>query len=211
MFVKINKKEFAALAAIVLIFLAASYFSNYYFANLKNLIGLKSGAGMILYIFIIVFGVVIAPVSALPFLPVAVVLWGPVLASILSISGWTAGAAIAFGLSRRFGRPLITKIINIKKLEQLEALIPKNNLFGMVIFLRIFLPVDILSYALGLFSNMRWPSYLLATFIGITPFAFAFSYGSTFPLRYQIIIGLIGIILFILYYNRLKNKVLKRI
>jgi len=37
--------------------------------------------------------------------------------------------------------------------------------------LRMVLPVDILSYALGLFSNISFIRYMLATIIGVTPFS----------------------------------------
>jgi uncharacterized membrane protein YdjX (TVP38/TMEM64 family) len=39
------------------------------------------------------------------------------------------------------------------------------------------IPVDILSYVVGLLTNMSLWKYTLATIIGITPFSFIFSYG----------------------------------
>ena len=48
------------------------------------------------------------------------------------------------------------------------------------------LPVDILSYALGLFTTIKTWKYILATFIGVIPFAFIFSYAGMVNIYYQI-------------------------
>jgi len=70
----------------------------------------------------------------------------------------------------------------------LEKKIPKENLFLGIIFLRMVIPVDILSYALGLFSKIKTRDYLLATIIGVSPFAFIFAYLGRMPFYYQIFV-----------------------
>lgn len=149
---------------------------------------LNTSGGIVFYILITIIAVVIAPVSTLPLLPVAVKLWGSFYAAVFSIIGWTIGSAIAFWLARRYGKPFISKIISTNKIEKIEKIIPKNNIFISIILLRIALPVDILSYSLGLFSSISFKLYITATIIGLSPFAFAFSYIATFPIWLQIIL-----------------------
>jgi len=71
-----------------------------------------------------------------------------------------------------------------------------KNLFWTVALLRIIVPVDILSYAIGLFSEMNSTPFFFATLIGVTPFAFIFAYAGTLPVRLQLLV-LIGMIAFL--------------
>lgn len=52
-----------------------------------------------------------------------------------------------------------------------------NQDFWLLVFLRMILPVDFLSYAIGLLSQINFWKFSLATFIGVIPFSFLFSYG----------------------------------
>lgn len=154
--------------------------------------------GMPLYVLITVIAIVIAPLSMIPFIPLAVGLWGVIPAALLNITGWTIGSVIAFLIARIFGHSLVTRLIGTKSINKIERFLPQKNLFWSVIFLRMVLPVDILSYALGLFTNMRFFSYLLASFIGIAPFSFVFSYATKLPLAYQLIVGAAIIVLVVI-------------
>lgn len=205
---KIKKGEIAALALIIVFFLAASYFSRLYADNLNVMFEIRGPKGMVIYLLATVIAVIIAPISSLPLLPISVNLWGPLAASFLNILGWLLGAWIAFSLARRFGKPLIAKFVNLKRIEQLESTLPKRNIFWLVVFLRLIMPVDLLSYALGLFSNISRSSYLLATFIGVAPFAFIFSYGSLISIEYQLVIGSVGIVFVIFGYSRAREKMI---
>ena len=66
--------------------------------------------------------------------------------------------------------------------------------------LRILIPVDILSYALGLISAMPLSHYILATAIGITPFSFIWSYAgeAAFSQEYTNLAAIAGVALLIL-------------
>jgi len=58
------------------------------------------------------------------------------------------------------------------------------------------IPVDILSYAVGLFTDIHAITYFWATLVGIVPFAFIFSYAGMFPWYLQISAFIIGIRIF---------------
>ena len=116
---------------------------------------------------------------------------GWMLTGILNIVGWMIGSWIAFIIARKYGVKLVKKFISIEKTHEIENKIPKEHLFWSVVLLRVIIPIDILSYALGLFTKMSTRSYLLATLIGITPFAFIWAYLGGFPFKYQAILFLI--------------------
>lgn len=185
---------------IGLLFLASAYATERYRDDIFVYIGSCEHFGVIVYIGSAIFATVIAPVSATPLIPIASQLWGPVLSALYSIIGWMVGAMIAFWIARTYGYERVRRLTKIEKLQRYISLIPEKNLFWTVVFMRIVLPVDVLSYALGLFSTMSLWSYALATLIGITPFAFVFAYTAHLPLWLQAIALLcIGAALFISY------------
>lgn len=171
-------------------FVLASYLVQ---NNLEDIrIALDFGfLSMLVYIFILITATVIAPLNAVPLVPIASNLWGWFLAGLLSILGWGLGALIAFSLARKYGVPLVKRFVSIEKMSKYERLIPQENIFWAIVFLRMAIPVDVLSYILGLFTHIKFRTYAVATFIGIAPFAFIFAFLGNLPLLYQIL----GIIL----------------
>jgi uncharacterized membrane protein YdjX (TVP38/TMEM64 family) len=197
-------KAFVSFLAVALLFLASAYLTQVYKNDLVLLIGEGSLVGIAAYTCIAILTTVIAPLSSVPLLPVAANIWGPVVAAIASIIGWLLGALIAFGIGRRYGRGLVEKIVSKERLMSIEKRVPKENLFWSIVFLRIAVPVDVLSYVLGLFSNISWRTYTLATLIGITPFAFVLAYTGTLPLRYQLIAVATSLVVILLIWNKHK-------
>lgn len=163
---------------------------------------LKGFMGIFFYVMITIAAVVVAPVSTFPLLPLAVSMWGSFFAALFSIIGWSIGAAIAFGLARRFGKPFIAKIVSLEKIQRIEKLIPERNIFVSIILLRMALPVDVLSYALGLFSYVPFRFYVIATIIGVSPFAFIFSYAVLFPAWLQALFLIFAIFILAIGYRR---------
>ena len=178
-------KELFATLLLLALFLLASYFSQSYSVVLTGLLGDYGTVGMLVYVVGATLATVIAPLSFLPALPIAVTLWGSFIAALLSIIAWTLGAAIAYIIARRFGRPLVEHLVGKSRLEYFSRFLPTRYLFLAVVFLRMALPVDLLSYVLGLFNIMRFWPYVGATIIGITPFAFVFAYLADVPILFQ--------------------------
>ncbi|HBP01226.1 MAG: hypothetical protein UY41_C0050G0005 [Candidatus Moranbacteria bacterium GW2011_GWE1_49_15] len=133
--------------------------------------------GAFIFLLLEVISIVVAPVSTIFLIPVASDIFGPFLTALLSVLGWTIGSVIAFAIARRFGRPVLEKIVEPEKLERYRNYITPDAEFLTVLLLRVMLPVDVVSYAVGLFTLMHFRKYLLATVIGITPFSFIYSYG----------------------------------
>jgi uncharacterized membrane protein YdjX (TVP38/TMEM64 family) len=204
--IKVYKKEVTGVVIVTLAFLVASYFAGEYSSLIQNTVWLKGSFGIVLYLIVIIIAIVIAPISAMPLLPIAVALWGPFVASLVSILGWTIGAIFAFMLARLIGKPILSKFVDLDKVKKLENIVPQTHIFLGVVLLRMVLPVDILSYVLGLFSHMSIYSYSLATFIGIAPFAFIFAYSVELPFYFQIIIILVSVLVLFLIYLRIRSK-----
>ena len=188
-------KSFIGLFIILILFILSSYIVRTNIEFFNNLIG-NNIYGIFVYIIITVIAIVIAPISMMPLIPIVSNVFGWIFGAILTFIGWTIGAFIVFFLCRKYGVELIKKFISLKHINKIESKIPKENLFWDIVLLRAIIPVDILSYALGLFSKVDFKTYALATMIGIIPFTIVFSYLGTVPLWYQVS-GIILVVLLI--------------
>ncbi len=197
-------KKYSAVGFIVILFIVSTYFSAKYEVQLQNLID-QSFLGVLLYILIISVSTVVAPVSNLPLIPIASNIWGPVLSGILSIIGWFIGSLLIFWLCRKYGLKILEKVGPRLRSEKYTHILPGDQMFWSHILLRMMIPVDILSYLLGLFSTIHWKMFALTTFIGITPMAFVFAFGGVLSVGTQVTLFIAGaIILTLIYRYRLK-------
>lgn len=203
---KLFSKEAIISILIIVFFVLSSYLSYRYAPTLEALTLLHGLWGMIFYVVVTIVAIVVAPISTFPLLPLAVTLWGSFNAAVLSIVGWSIGGIVAFLLARYGGRMLLKKFIDLKKIDEFSHKIPQTNLFTSVLFLRMAIPVDVLSYALGLFTKMNFWSYTLATIIGVSPFAFIFSYSVQLPIKLQFIGAAVGIIALLFSYKTIFKK-----
>lgn len=160
--------------------------------------------GMISYIFLHITAVVIAPFSAFPLISLATGIWGWQVSAILTFAGWMFGSIFAFLIARKWGVPLVSKIISLKRLYKIQEKISQAAGFWNILFLRILLPGDYLSYALGLFTTISFKTYVLATALGLLPFAIGYAYLGTFNLLYQVIfmIAVVAIFAIILLFKK---------
>ncbi|PIQ75834.1 hypothetical protein COU78_00495 [Candidatus Peregrinibacteria bacterium CG10_big_fil_rev_8_21_14_0_10_49_24] len=131
--------------------------------------------GAVLYIILLMTSVVFLPFSSLPLLPLAARVFGVWMTAVLSILGWWIGCLIAFQIAR-LGRPYLEKVTSLEIVDRLEQKIPKDIGFAGIVILRMILPVDVTSFALGLLKHLSFSTYAIASLIGIIPFAFVWSY-----------------------------------
>lgn len=201
------KKEYGGLVGIIIIilfFVAGLFLANSFNEYIVEYLDLGI-VGMFIYVFVGILATVVAPMSAVPLIPIVVVLWGPFLTAVLSIIGWTVGSVIAFIIARYFGKPLVSKFVNLESVSKYEKSLGERYLFWDIVLLRIAVPVDILSYAIGLFSSMKIGSYTLATIIGVIPFAFIIPYASQVSLIFQVFIGFLAILMMYFGYRKIKK------
>jgi uncharacterized membrane protein YdjX (TVP38/TMEM64 family) len=141
--------------------------------------------GLFLYITLNIIDAVVAPGATLPLIPVAVRVWGRVSAALATTAGWTAGSLIAFLIARRWGYPVVRKITSVERVRAMRRYIPED-LFWSIVLVRLVLPMDVISYVLGLFTDIEWPKYVVATALGLTPSAFVLAYFGKLPNAYEI-------------------------
>lgn len=131
--------------------------------------------GATVYLAAVAASVVLLPLSSLPLLPLAAHLYGFWLTAVLSAAGWWIGSLIAFQIAR-LGRRYLERFASLETVDRLERRIPGDIGFGGIVVLRMILPVDIVSFALGLLKELRFSTYAIASLIGIVPFAVVWSY-----------------------------------
>lgn len=207
------KLPYVSLSIIAALFVLVSYLVQTNMGFFEVMIG-DSVLGMLAYVLIAIIGTVVAPVTALPLMPIAVSLWGPNVSALLSAVGWLIGSGIDYEIARRFGKKLVKKIVKIETIEKFSTEIPDRYSFMGLVLLRLTLPVDLLSYALGLFTLVGRKAYYLSTAIGILPFAFIWAYLGALHYGYQAVgFLLVGIVLYIgfkmrgrLFGSRSKNQ-----
>lgn len=160
----------------------------------------------------------IAPVFFLPGLPLGIVggiLFGPVWGVVFTISSATAGACLAFLISRYLARDLIEAKLKGPKWQKLNEQVEHSG-WKMVALTRLIplFPFNLLNYAFGL-TAIRFSHYCLATFIFMLPGTVAVvAFSSSLPdllrghLSFSAILGMALLILLSLiplFYRRAKK------
>lgn len=194
------------LLGIATLFLISAFIVQVNEQYFIDLIGTKGIVGIVIYVLLAITTTVIAPLSSVPLMPIASSVWGTLVTAIASIIGWWIGSLIAFYISRTYGRVVVERFVAAEKILALEKRVPVKNIFWSIVILRMAVPVDVLGYVLGLFSDIQWRTYAVASLLGIIPFAFIFAYIGTIPFVYQIIVVVISIVVVLAIWKRRKIK-----
>jgi len=192
------RREYLWLAIVGTVLIAAIVLVRANDDAIKSFIDQKPFWGVFLYIALNILDAVIAPGATLPLIPVAAQVWGPVPAAIVTTIGWTAGSLLAFLIARRWGYPLVKKLTSLDRVKQVKKYIPED-LFWSIVLLRLVMPMDVMSYVLGLFTDISWPKYALATALGLTPSAFVLAYVGKLPNAYELIMFGVGVVVAVGY------------
>ncbi|MBI1755436.1 VTT domain-containing protein [Candidatus Azambacteria bacterium] len=202
-----SRSYLSGIAFLIAFFILVSYSVNDNEIYLKSLIYHHERGGLAVYIALCILATVVAPLSSLPFLPLVSLLYGWFWAAAASIVGWSIGAWIAFAIARVWGKELVKKFVSLAHIERLEARIPNTHLFWHIVLLRMIVPVDALSYALGLFTNIKAEPYMAATIIGITPLAFVWAYMGGMSWKYLIALGGGVLVVYVLLFTMRKKVI----
>lgn len=119
---------------------------------------------------------VFAPLTVLPLVPLMAPILGPFTTMVASYVGWAGGAIVAFLVARKYGQSVVYRFIAKEQVDALSKYVTGDTGFFTLVALRIVLPVDGLSYALGLFTTVSFRAYTYSTLIGIFWFSCAFAY-----------------------------------
>lgn len=185
------------------LFILISYFLK---NNLDILRGIVFDHGKILgmfYYVVLNIALVMAPLaSSIPLIPVASLAWGWVLSGILTSIAWIIGTQILFEAARKIGKPMFGGIISKNHLNKIQKALQKKNVTFEMILLRTFFYDDILSYALGIFTNLKRSQVLLINTAGAIPPAFVLAYFGTLEIKYQLVLMMVAVFLFYFIFYR---------
>jgi uncharacterized membrane protein YdjX (TVP38/TMEM64 family) len=184
-------------AAGVVLFVALSQWSQQHAELLTELTNQAGVIGVVSYVAILAASIIFAPLGTGFLLPVAANSYGPVLAAVYSILGWTIGSVGSFWVARHFGFEKLKKTPLIQRIHSYESSVPRRYFYGLIVLFRMALPVDAVSYALGFASTISYPAFLVTTVLGITPMAFVFVFAATSSMAIQITVSVLTTLLFL--------------
>jgi uncharacterized membrane protein YdjX (TVP38/TMEM64 family) len=96
-------------------------------------------------------------------------LYGPWLGTLYASIGIAIGSFIVFSLSRRFGRPLVLRLVGKQSMDRLDDLVRRGGaLFFFLIWLLPFAPDDMACVAAGL-TPMPPPRFMVLMLLGRLP------------------------------------------
>lgn len=204
---KAKVKIILSLILVVLLFITVSVIVKDNLEFFNSLIKEYFVLGMFLFVIVEILSIVVAPITSLPIIPLASNTYGIWITSILYVIGGIIGSVIAFILGRKLKNKFLSKMVSLQEVALVEEAIPRKHYFWTLVLMRIVIPADILSYALGITSNVSYRIFVLTTIIGIIPSALFFAYLGVLPLAYQMIGWLFGIVMLsIILYSLFKKR-----
>jgi uncharacterized membrane protein YdjX (TVP38/TMEM64 family) len=115
----------------------------------------------------------LAPIPGQAIEAVSGYLYGPWLGTLFPLIGMAIGSSIIFSLSRRFGRPIVVKLIGRSSMDQLDDLVRRGGApFFFLIWLLPGAPDDLACVAAGL-TPMPVRQFMILMLIGRLPGVFA--------------------------------------
>ena len=163
------------------------------FSDRERVQRVLDGAGTLaplLYVGFLIFQAVLAPLPAPAVALAGGYGFGIVEGFLLTWAGCLAGGVISFGISRLFGRELVS---GRARAVRLDRFVEEHG--AVLIFVLRLIPLvsfDAISYAAGL-SSIRFRGFLLATALGMMPGTFAFVYlggSDSGPWTWAVLLGL---------------------
>jgi len=169
-------------------------------APIQDALTANERIGILVFVGTSVLAVLIPVLTNLPLVPLAVLAWGPWWTAVLLLSGWVAGAALAFVLGRHAREWILRHFPAAKRHANIDRLIhPRHRLWSLVL-LRMTFPVDVLSHSLGLFSRTTTlTENVVSTALGAAPFALLFALITTLSPTTQAVVFAASGLIFIAY------------
>ncbi|QJR14609.1 VTT domain-containing protein [Usitatibacter palustris] len=185
---------------VVALFAAGAWLAQEYAIPIREAVLDNERAGLAVFVVTSVVAVLMPLLTNLPLVPIAVLAWGPWLTALLLLLGWVIGATLSFVLGRHARAWILRHFPSVTRHAQIDRLIHPRYRLGSLIMLRMTFPVDVLSYALGLFSPSTTKAEVaLSTAIGAAPFALLFALLPTLSTATQVIVFGASTAVFVIY------------
>lgn len=119
---------------------------------------------------------IIAPLPSFMLAFVNALLFGLLWGSLLTWTTALLAAAVCFGLSRLFGRPLVEIFVSARALGTADGFFERHGAWAVLVARLIpFVNPDVVSYVAGL-TVMRWRIFLLSVAVGSLPSTLLYSW-----------------------------------
>lgn len=179
--------------------------------------------GRIIFVLLQFLQVTFLPIPASVLVIAGSLVYGPIQASLLSLSGILLGSALAFFLGKTFGKKLVVFMVGKESCNKWIKFLDNGKYSYIIMMLLPFFPDDVLCLVAGV-TNMSWPFFIVTQFltrpVGVITTAY-FSSGEIIPYHgwglvvwgIIVVIALISIILTTKYKNQIEgfmNKLFKR-
>lgn len=170
---------FAVLGFFLYSYLTKGFFYSLVNFNQAELISFLSSfkeISFLIYIFLIIIGVIFAPIHPFIFYVAGGIVFGPYVSWALTMVGVTIGSSIAFKISERYGRRFVEKHVSKKHINKFDKISEKYG--SISIFLLRVNPLtssDVWSYIAGLTKIKFW-KFLMWTLLGLAPAIFVQTY-----------------------------------
>lgn len=150
---------------------------RFYEYDIRAIIGSTGSLGVVLYVAMAALAVIIPLWSNIMLIPFGTAAWGAVASAAFIILGWWIGSVVSFAIGKTARPWLLRQFPKLARFDYVDRLISVHHPFASLVFLRMTFPVDVLSYALGMFSTkVGHAQNAITTLVGILPFAFVFAY-----------------------------------
>ncbi|MDO8443281.1 MAG: VTT domain-containing protein [bacterium] len=126
--------------------------------------------GIMVFWAISTLSAILSPFSSIPFVPVAIAVWGNITTALILLSGWISGAMVSYFLGSSTGYVLAQKIFSLEKAKYYKQKLSAQAKFLTVLVFRLAIPTEIAGYVLGTIKY-DLVKYFIATVIAEIPFA----------------------------------------
>ena len=190
------------LLGIIAISILISNLVSYFYTNTEQLLKIIEGAkgfAPFIIISLIVLEVIIAPLPGFIIMVASGYLFGPLLGGLYSYIGNVLGSLIAFFLAHKYGRPFVEKIISHRVILRYDAFFQRYKQHMLFLYMLPIIPVDILSFILGL-SNTPLKRFSLIVLVGFIPNTLILSYFGSFLSELDAVVSALYFAIFIVIF-----------
>jgi uncharacterized membrane protein YdjX (TVP38/TMEM64 family) len=198
-FVRQQRRRLALLMLLILIVTAVAATGPLHRAILsiidtaEPVIQQHAVAGAVIFVLLSALSAMVFFFSTAVITPVAVDAFGPVATLSLLWLGWIIGGITSYGIGRRFGRPVVSWLVDPMRLHEYERRARSLVSFRHVLLFQLAVPSEIPGYVLGL-AGCPFRTFAIAMALGELPFAIGAVYlGESFLDRNYALLLAIGI------------------
>src|SRR3989344_2387930 len=161
------RTDVAIIGFFLLMMVAFAFFGKYFPGRdeVETWTSQFGGGGPFVVMAIIIAETVIAPIPGGVVVIALGILYGVWPGILYAWVGNMIGSTLAFWISRKFGRPIVGRLVKKEQLSLYDAFLGRNELMMWLVYLLPAFPVDVASFAIGL-STISFRRFLKIISIG---------------------------------------------